>query len=361
MTDLASTLRALPTVLLHDHLDGGLRPETVVELCAGAGHALPTRDPAELGAWFHDAASSGSLERYLETFEHTVAAMQTVEGLRRVAHEAVLDLAADGVVLAELRYAPEQHQRAGLSLTAVVEAVQEGFASGVAAAGAQGHRIRVGTLLSAMRQGGRSREVAALAVAHRDAGVVGFDIAGPEAGFPATDHREAFDLLRDALVPVTVHAGEGDGPASVRGALSVGALRLGHGVRVVEDVAPDGTAGRVAAWVRDRRVPLEVCPSSNLQTGIAGSVAEHPVTRLRDLGFAVTVGTDNRLQSRTSLSREMALLVDEAGWTLADLWAATLRAADAAFLPLDGRTRLVEDVLRPAWTAELDRSTHEHA
>jgi len=351
--DLDAALVALPKVLLHDHLDGGLRPATVVELAAAAGHGLPTTDPGALGAWFVGSAGSGSLPRYLETFAHTLAVMQTADGLRRVAREAVLDLAADGVVYAEERYAPEQHQERGLTLQQVVDAVRAGLAEGQEQARDAGHEIRVVQVLSAMRQADRSGEVAALALANRDAGVVGFDIAGPEEGFPPSRHAGAFRVVRDASFPATVHAGEDGGLDSVAEALHVaGAVRLGHGVRIADDVhaEPDGTwrLGVLAHWVRDRRVPLEVCPSSNLQTGAAASVAEHPVTLLRRAGFEVTVNTDNRLQSGTSLSRELGLLVREAGWTLDDVVDVTVTAARHAFLHDDERRALVDRIVSPA-------------
>ena len=351
--DLDATLRALPKVLLHDHLDGGLRPRTIVELSAGIGHELPTTDPDALGRWFVEAAGSGSLPRYLETFTHTLAVMQTAEGLRRVAREAVLDLAADGVVHAEERYAPEQHQERGLTLQQVVDAVRDGIAQGEAEARSAGHEIRVVQVLSAMRQADRSDEIAALALANRDAGVVGFDIAGPEDGFPPSRHAAAFRVVRDASFPATVHAGEDAGLDSMAQALHVaGAVRLGHGVRLPDDVheGPDGSwrLGLLAHWVRDRRVPLEVCPSSNLQTGAAASVAAHPVTLLRRAGFEVTVNTDNRLQSGTSLSRELGLLVREAGWTLDDVVDVTVTAARHTFLHQDERRALVDRITGPA-------------
>ena len=364
--DLDETLRALPKVLLHDHLDGGLRPATVVELAAAVGHDLPTTDPQELGRWFVDAAGSGSLPRYLETFVHTLAVMQTADGLRRVAREAVLDLAADGVVYAEERYAPEQHQEAGLTLQQVVDAVREGLTEGTELAAADGHEIRVVQVLSAMRQAGRSAEVATLALANRDAGVVGFDIAGPEEGYPPSRHAAAFQLLRDASFPATVHAGEADGLDSIAEALHVAsAVRLGHGVRLADDVheGPDGAwrLGVLAHWVRDRRIPLEVCPSSNVQTGGAASVAEHPVSLLRRAGFAVTISTDNRLQSGTSLSRELGLLVRDAGWTLDDVVEVTLTAAHHTFLHHDERRALVDRIVRPGVSPGTERPGRHRA
>src|SRR5690349_8156274 len=200
-----------PKALLHDHLDGGLRPATILELADAEGHDLPAADPAALGEWFVAAADSGSLERYLETFAHTVAVMQAEEGLHRVAKECALDLAADGVVYAEVRYAPEQHLERGLSLNAVVDAVHAGFRDGCAEAAAQGRQIRIGTLLTAMRHAARSQEIAELAVRYRDIGVVGFDIAGAEAGFPPTRHLDAFEYLQRENFHFTIHAGEAFG------------------------------------------------------------------------------------------------------------------------------------------------------
>ncbi|MGV9457036.1 adenosine deaminase [Streptomyces sp. NPDC003635] len=342
-------IRRLPKAVLHDHLDGGLRPATVVELAATVGHTLPTTDPDELAAWYFEAANSGDLVRYIATFEHTLAVMQNREGLLRVAEEYVLDLAADGVVYAEVRYAPELNTRGGLSLAEVVETVQEGLAAGMAKAAAAGTPVRVGTLLCGMRMFDRVREAADLAVAFRDAGVVGFDIAGAEAGFPAADHLAAFEHLRRENVPFTIHAGEADGLSSIHQALQIcGAQRLGHGVRITDDIV-EGKLGRLAGWVRDRRIALEMCPTSNLQTGAATSIAEHPITALKDLGFRVTLNTDNRLVSGTTMTREMSLLVEEAGWTLEDLRAVTVNALKSAFIPFDERNALIEDVVLPGY------------
>ncbi|MBO3086416.1 adenosine deaminase [Cellulomonas fengjieae] len=355
VTALVAAIPTLPKVVLHDHLDGGLRPATLIELAAEIGHELPATDPEALGRWFVEAASSGTLERYLETFDHTVAVMQTTDGLRRVARESVVDLAADGVVYAEQRYAPEQHLTQGLSLQEVVDAVQEGFAEGIAEAAAAGRSIRIGTLITAMRHADRGDEIAALALANRDNGVVGFDIAGAENGFPPSRQAAAFDTLARADFPATVHAGEAAGLESIAEAVHVAhACRIGHGVRLIEDVTADELGdrlGTLAHWVRDRRIPLELCPSSNVQTGAAESVASHPITRLRDLGFAVTVNTDNRLQSGTSMSRELTLLVEEAGWTLVDLRDAAVTAAAHSFLHHDERSTLIDQVIRPAYAA----------
>ncbi|MEU8851449.1 adenosine deaminase [Streptomyces sp. NPDC048564] len=349
----ADVIRHLPKAVLHDHLDGGLRPATVVELAESVGHTLPTTDPDELAAWYFEAANSGDLVRYIATFEHTLAVMQSREGLLRTAEEYVLDLAADGVVYGEVRYAPELNTNGGLTLAEVVETVQEGLAAGMAKAAAAGTPVRVGTLLCGMRMFDRVREAADLAVAFRDAGVVGFDIAGAEAGFPAADHVDAFDHLRRESVPFTIHAGEADGLSSIHQALQVcGAQRIGHGVRITDDIV-DGKLGRLAGWVRDRRVALEMCPTSNLQTGAATSIAEHPITALKDLGFRVTLNTDNRLVSGTTMTREMSLLVEQAGWTVEDLRTVTVNALKSAFIPFDERKALIEDVVLPGYAAAL--------
>ncbi|MFD0310306.1 adenosine deaminase [Streptomyces sp. NPDC127119] len=345
----ADTVRRLPKAVLHDHLDGGLRPATLVELAAAVGHPLPTTDPDALAAWYYEAANSGDLVRYIATFEHTLAVMQTREGLLRTAEEYVLDLAADGVVYGEVRYAPELMLNGGLTLPEVVETVQEGLAAGMAKAAAAGTPVRVGTLLCGMRMFDRSREIADLTVAFRDAGVVGFDIAGAEDGFPPAGHLDAFAHLRVENVPFTIHAGEAHGLPSIHQALQVcGAQRIGHGVRITDDIV-DGKLGRVAEWIRDRRIALEMCPTSNLQTGAATSIADHPITRLRDLGFRVTLNTDNRLVSGTTMTREMSLLVEEAGWTLDDLRTVTVNALKSAFIPFDERNALIRDVVLPGY------------
>ncbi|MGW8481582.1 adenosine deaminase [Microbacterium sp. NPDC055903] len=349
------SIRSLPKVSLHDHLDGAVRPSTIVELADAAGLALPESDPRRLGDWFQKQSDSGSLVEYLKTFDVTLGVMQTAEQLTRVAKEFVEDLAEDGVIYGEVRWAPEQHLTAGLSLAEAVDAVQQGIEEGEDAADRSGRSIRVGQLLSAMSHTGRAREIAELAVDFRGRGVVGFDVAGPEEGFPASLHREAFDFLAESFFPVTVHAGEAAGLASIRSALIDGrALRLGHGVRIASDlqvVSREGDEvqvqfGELARWVRDREIPLELSPSSNLQTGAIAAwgeeIADHPFDLLYQLGFAVTVNVDNRTMSRTSLTRELALLVDAFGYDLDDLETFQFNAAAASFLPVEEREELVE-------------------
>jgi len=348
-------VRSLPKISLHDHLDGGLRPQTIIELADQIGHTLPANTAEELGEWFFEAADSGSLPRYLETFDHTIAVMQTKEGLSRVAKEFVLDLANDGVIYGEIRWAPEQHLQQGLTLDEVVEAVQDGLEEGAERVEQQGGYIRTGQLVTAMRHNDRGLEIAELAVRHRFNGVVGFDIAGAEAGFPPSKHKVAFDYLAGEFMPVTVHAGEADGVESIKDALVSGrALRLGHGVRISEDIIlsrEDGdtdfvTLGPVARWVYDRGIPLELSPSSNLQTGAISAWGEtmedHPFDLLYDLGFKVTVNTDNRLMSRTSLTRELELLVDAFGYGLGDLEQFQMNAAAASFQDLEAREELMD-------------------
>ncbi|EME65841.1 MULTISPECIES: adenosine deaminase [Rhodococcus] len=361
MTEPATTtltepaLRTAPKVLLHDHLDGGLRPGTVLELADACGYRLPAGTEPELARWFRDSADSGSLERYLETFAHTVAVMQTPDGLERVARECVLDLAADGVVYAEVRFAPEQHLERGLDLDAVVEHVLEGFRSGESAVEASGAQpIRVRLLLTAMRHAARSREIAELTVRFRDRGVVGFDIAGAEAGYPPSRHLDAFEYMRAANAHFTIHAGEAFGLPSIHEAIAFcGTDRLGHGVRIVDDitVAEDGTAtlGLLANYVRDKRIPLELCPSSNVQTGAVDTLERHPFDLLARLRFRVTVNTDNRLMSDTTMSKEMMRLVETFGYGWSDLERFTINAMKSAFLPFDQRLELIDNVIKPGY------------
>lgn len=348
-------IRALPKVSLHDHLDGAVRPATLLELGEEAGLELPRDDAESLAEWFEEQSDSGSLVDYLQTFRLTTAVMQTRQGLRRVARDYVGDLAADGVLYGEVRWAPGQHLRRGLPLDQAVEAVQEGLEQGLADARAAGRTIRVGQILCAMRHEGDGRDIAELALRHRRQGVVAFDIAGPEEGFPAAGLQPAFDLLAEELMPVTVHAGEADGLESIRGALlDAGALRLGHGVRIADDLELEsedeqGTTvsmGPLAQWVRDRRIPLELCPTSNVQTGAfeewGEELGDHPFDLLYQLGFTVTVNTDNRLQSNTTLTRELSLLADAFDYDLDDLEAFQQNAAEAAFLPVEDREELAD-------------------
>jgi adenosine deaminase len=347
---VASLTRA-PKVLLHDHLDGGLRPQTVLELADEAGYReLPAGEPEALGRWFREAADSGSLERYLLTFAHTVAVMQRPEAVQRVARECALDLAADGVVYAEVRMAPEL--LTSMPLETAVEAMLDGYAQGSREAAAAGRPIVVNTLLCAMRQADRWVEVAEQVVRYRGAGVVGFDLAGPEDGFPPDRIPEAIAVLDRADAHRTVHAGEAAGVESIRTALDgARAERLGHGVRIAEEVPVDGPLGPVAQRVLDERIPLEVAPSSNVQTGAYASPAQHPVDRLHRAGFTVTLNTDNRLMSGVSLSSEFADVAAVHGWSWTDVQTVTEQALAAAFVEEGERARLLADVVRPGYAA----------
>jgi adenosine deaminase len=354
MSPTVEQIRAMPKVLLHDHLDGGLRPETVIELADDAGYDdLPTRDPEQLTRILTAGAHRGHLNLYLDAFRHTVGVMQTWNALRRVAREAAEDLAADGIVYAEVRFAPELHTERGLSLDEVVEAVLDGFQEGSA-----GRQIEVRALLTAMRTAARSTEIAELAVRHRDDGVVGFDIAGAEAGWPPSRHLDAFQYVHRENFHVTIHAGEGFGLPSIWEAVQYcGAERLGHGVRLADDieVGNDGTArlGRLASYIRDRRIPLEMCPTSNVQTGAVESIEKHPLRLLRQLHFRVTVNTDNRLMSQVTLTNEFTTLVREFGYGWPDLQWLTVNAMKSAFAPFDERLALINNTLKPGFAPHM--------
>ena len=352
--DLAQ-IRKAPKALLHDHLDGGLRPATVIDIADQVGYdGLPATDVDELARWFRTRSHSGSLERYLEPFSHTVAVMQTPDALHRVAYECVEDLAADSVVYAEIRFAPELHIDRGLSFDEIVEAVLAGFADGEKACAAENRPIVVRLLVTAMRHAAVSREIAELAIRFRDKGVVGFDIAGAEAGNPPTRHLEAFDFMRDHNARFTIHAGEAFGLPSIHEAIAFcGADRLGHGVRIVDDieVLADGQVrlGQQASILRDKRIPLELCPSSNVQTGAVKSIADHPFDLLARTRFRVTVNTDNRLMSDTSMSLEMYRLVEAFGYGWSDLERFTINAMKSAFIPFDERLAIIDEVIKPRY------------
>ncbi|MEI9908075.1 MAG: adenosine deaminase [Actinomycetota bacterium] len=344
----------LPKALLHDHLDGGLRPQTIIEIAEEIGYdALPSKDAKELGEWFREACDSGSLVRYLETFSHTIAVMQRREDIVRVARECVIDLARDNVVYAEVRGAPELFTQGGLSMADVVEATLEGYRLGEIDAKKEGHSIRVVSILCGMRQNDKSQEVAELVVKYRDAGVVGFDIAGPEDGYPPSDQQSTFDYLRRENAHFTIHAGEAYGLPSIWEAIQLcGAERLGHGVHIMDDIDLSGATphlGRLASYIRDRRTPLELCPTSNLQTGAAASIKEHPIGILGKLRFRITVNTDNRLMSQTSMTKELNQLVDAFEWNFLDLQRVTINALKSAFIPFEERLAIIETIVKPAF------------
>jgi adenosine deaminase len=352
MRPTIDAIRRAPKVLLHDHLDGGLRPATVIELASEYGYRdLPTTDPAELGAWFREGANRRDLELYLETFNHTFGVMQHADAIERVSAECVEDLADDGVVYAEVRMAPELCLEAGLTLDEAIEAMLRGFR-----AGQQTRDMDIGLIVTAMRQAANSKEVAEAALRHRDEGVVGFDIAGSEAGNPPTRHLDAFRTVAEQNFHITIHAGEAFGLPSIWEAVQLcGAERLGHGVRIVDDikVADDGSVqlGRLASFVRDRRVPLEMCPTSNIHTGVCDTIEEHPIGLLTRLRFRVTVNTDNRLMSDVSMTSEMAALVDAFGYGWDDLEWLTTNAMKSSFWPFDKRLGIINGRIKPGYAA----------
>ena len=342
-------LARAPKAVLHDHLDGGLRPATVVELAGEFGYGgLPTTDVEELATWFNRGAKRNDLVLYLETFAHTVGVMQHRDAIERVAFECAQDLAADGVVYAEVRMAPELCTEAGLTLDEAMQAILDGFAQGSA-----GTDLTIYAIATAMRTAARSQEIAELAVCFRDAGVVGFDIAGAEAGYPPTRHLDAFQYVMRANFHTTIHAGEAFGLPSIWEAVQwCGAERLGHGVRIVDDITgPIGNEqlGRLAAYIRDTRIPLELCPTSNVNTGVCASIADHPIGMLRRLRFRVTLNTDNRLMSDTSMTREMVQLADAFGWTLEDFEWITINTVKSAFAPFPERLRIINSIVKPRY------------
>ena len=351
-------IKATPKVLLHDHLDGGLRPVTVIELADEIGHSLPSTDPAALHRYFIAGAEAKDLLQYLDTFQHTLAVMQTAEMIERVAFECAVDLAVDGVVYAEVRFAPELHVAKGLTLDAVVDAVLAGFRRGEDAAATSGRPIVVNAILCAMRTEHRSSEIAELAVRsrQRDAKVVGFDLAGAETGFPPSMHADALALARRELMNITLHASEPPDLKLISDALAHGAHRIGHGVRLHSDITwhADGTPatiGPVARQILDRQIPLEMAPTCHVQIGAVGSLAEHPFDRFRRMGIVVTVNTDNRLMSNVSVSSEVHALATTFGWGWSEIGEVVGNGMASAFAPYEERQRLLRDVIAPAYAA----------
>lgn len=348
----AIDIRRLPKVLLHEHLDGGLRPTTIIDLAAENGYqGLPTTDSHDLAAWFHRGAQRGNLPEYLASFHHTTAVMQTAEALERVAFEFIEDMYDDGVVYAEVRFAPVYHTKHGLTADEVVSAVIAGLERGENTYG-----VEWGLIICAMRHMQNSLETAELAIRHRDQGVVGFDLAGGEDGFPPKKHVEAFQAIERANFYITIHAGEAYGPESIWQALQYcGAHRLGHATRLRDDIGilPDGSMklGSLAQYILDRRVPLEMCLLSNLHTGACASLEEHPFALFFRRGFRVCLNTDDRLMSDTSMTRETTLATELFGLDLDELEKLSLNAIKSAFAPYDKRLRLIFDTIKPGFVA----------
>lgn len=345
-----AVLKRLPKVLLHEHLDGVLRPKTVIELARGANYdRLPSEDPEELARWFHQGANQGSLPKYLEGFAHTIGVMQTEQALERVAYEQAEDLSRDGVVYFETRFAPVFHTRNGLTHQQVISAVLKGLEEGRKAFG-----ISSGLIICAMRNMDVSLEMAELAVDFRERGVVGFDLAGEEGGYPPKKHVDAFHYIQRQNFNITVHAGEGFGKESIWQAIQYcGAHRIGHGTRLIEDIAiADGKVvklGDLAQYVLDKRIPLEICLLSNVHTGAARSLAEHPFKTFYQEKFRVTLNTDNRLMSNTSMTKEFEAAAETFGLSLDDFEKLTINAMKSAFLPYDRRIDFIYSVIKPGY------------
>src|ERR1700684_183496 len=343
-------LQSLPKVLLHEHLDGVLRPQSVIELAKDAGYGgLPAVDPQALAEWFHRGANQGSLAKYLEGFAHTIAVMQTEEALERVAYEQVEDLSQDGVVYFESRFAPLFHTRKGLTHQQIVSAVLKGLERGRTDFG-----VRSGLIICAMRNMNVSLEMAELAVDFRGRGVVGFDLAGEEGGYPPKKHVEAFHYIQRENFNITVHAGEGYGKESIWQAIQYcGAHRIGHGTRLIDDIAvKDGKAvnlGDLAQYVLDKRIPLEICLLSNVHTGATPSLADHPFKILYQEKFRVTLNTDNRLMSHTSMTQEFEAAAETFGLTMDDFEKITINAMKSAFLPYDQRIQFIYSIIKPGY------------
>jgi adenosine deaminase len=343
-------LRSLPKVLLHEHLDGVLRPRTLIDLARQSGYnRLPTEDPDALAAWFFRGANQGSLPKYLEGFTHTIAVMQTAEALERVAYEQVEDLNNDGVVYFETRFAPVFHTAAGLTHEQIVAAVLRGLERGK-----RDFDVPSGLIICAMRNMNVSLEMAELAVDFRPRGVVGFDLAGEEGGYPPKKHIEAFHYIQRQNFNITVHAGEGFGKESIWQAIQYcGAHRIGHGTRLVDDIALSaGRAvklGDLAQYVLDKRIPLEICLLSNVHTGAAASLAEHPFRVLFQEKFRVTLNTDNRLMSDTTMVKEFQVAADAFGLGIDDFEKITINAMKSAFIPYSERCRIIYDIIKPGY------------
>ena len=352
-------IRSLPKVLLHDHLDGGLRPATIIELARDQKYRdLPAQDPGALAEWFHRGARQGRLSLFLQGFAHTAAVLQTEDALERAAYEMMDDMHRDGVVYVETRFSPVFHTTKGLHWDEVVNAVLRGLEKGKKAFG-----VEYGLIICAMRDMNLSEEMAELAVDFRERGVVGFDLAGEEGGFPPKKHVDAFHYIQRENFNITVHAGEAFGKESIWQAIQwCGAHRIGHATRLIEDIGvhkhhPDTIVkmGYLAQYVLDKRIPLEICLTSNVDTGAVRSVEEHPFALYYKYKFRVTLNTDDRLMSDTTLSKEYKLAAQAFKLTVDDLEKLTINAMKSAFVPYNRRIRMIYDVIKPGYVKVRQR------
>ncbi len=355
----------LPKVLLHDHLDGGVRPQTILDLARDTGYAdLPSQDSDGLAEWFHRGARRGSLPLYLEGFTHTSAVMQTEEALERVAYEMMEDMKKDGVVYVETRFSPVFHTGRGLHWDEVVNAVLRGLDRGRNDFG-----VEYGVILCAMRNMNLSLEVAELAVDFRERGVVGFDLAGEEGGFPPKKHVDAFHYIQRENFNITIHAGEAFGKESIWQAIQwCGAHRIGHATRLIEDIGLEkqephkiAKMGYLAQYVLDKRIPLEICLTSNVDTGAARSLEEHPFGLYHRYKFRVTLNTDDRLMSNTTMTNELKIAHDVFKLDLDDLEKLTINAMKSAFIPYNRRIGMIYDVIKPGYARARQRLKRKKA
>jgi adenosine deaminase len=346
-----NVIKSVPKVLLHDHLDGGLRPATIIELAREIKYKkLPTTDPDELGEWFHRGANKGNLVEFLQGFDHTTAVMQTKESLQRCAYEMMEDMQKDGVCYVETRFAPVFHTNKGLYPEDAVLAVLEGLEKGKRNFG-----VGYGLILCAMRNMKNSLEIAELAVNFRDSGVVGFDLAGEEGGYPPKKHIDAFQFIQRSNFNITIHAGEAFGKESIWQAIQwCGAHRIGHATHLKEDIATGRGGhtivfGELAQYILDKRIPLEICLLSNLHTGAVDSLENHPFKLLYDNKFRVTINTDDRLMSNTTMTNEFLVAQKYFGITLDDIEKITINTMKSAFIHYNERLRYIYDIIKPGF------------
>lgn len=348
--EIYDIIKEVPKVLLHDHLDGGLRPQTVIELAKDMKYSkLPTSDPGELAEWFHRGANKGNLVEFLQGFAHTCGVMQTKESLERVAFEMIEDMHNDGVVYIETRFAPVFHTGKGLHWEEVVQAVLTGLEKGK-----QKYGVGYGLIISAMRNMKLSLEMAELAVDFRDKGVVGFDLAGEEGGYPPKKHIDAFQYIQRENFNITVHAGEAFGKESIWQALQwCSSHRIGHATRLIEDmIIRDGeliSMGTLAQFVLDKRIPLEICLLSNVHTGAVKSLELHPFGTYYKYKFRVCLNTDDRLMSNTTMTNEFQIAADVFGIGLDDMEKLTINAMKSAFIPYKQRIKYIYDIIKPGY------------
>lgn len=344
-------IRSVPKVLLHDHLDGGLRPQTIIELAKDLNYTkLPTSDAGELAEWFHRGANKGNLVEYLQGFEHTCAVMQTKEALERIAYEMMEDMYKDGVCYVETRFAPVFHTSKGLWYEDIITSVLNGLERGKKDFG-----VGYGLILCGMRNMKNTLEFAELAVNFRRNGIVGFDLAGEEGGYPPKKHLDAFQFIKRENFNITIHAGEAFGKESIWQAIQLcGAHRIGHATRLVEDMVFDQQGnvialGQLAQYILDTRLPLEICLLSNVHTGAVDKLENHPFVKLYKEKFRVFLNTDDRLMSDTTLTKEYTIASELFGISLDDIEKLNINAMKSSFIHYKERLHYIYNVIKPGY------------